>query len=316
MAGGVDPFEGATFTGLSAVHRAFRRPNVARMSESFRRRTVQCLTPSGLHRLSYLEWGRRDEAPVLVCVHGLTRCARDFDFLARALAGWHRVVCPDLPGRGDSGWLRNPLEYQLPVYVSDMMVLLARLDVERVHWLGTSLGGLVGMALAALPDSPVTKLVLNDVGPVLTAAALARIGGYVGKWPPLPDFEAAVAYVRAIAAPFGPHTDAEWRFLTEHVVRENAGGSLRMHYDPALAMPFAAQPADKDLDLWAVYDAIRCPTLVLRGAQSDLLTAETAQAMAERGPRAQVVEVAGVGHAPTLIHEDQISVVRDFLLTR
>jgi pimeloyl-ACP methyl ester carboxylesterase len=284
------------------------------MSELFRRRKVQCASGTGLHRMAYLEWGSRDSPQVLVCVHGLTRCARDFDFLARRLALHYRVVCPDVPGRGDSDWLRHPLEYQVPVYLNDMVTLIARLDVETVHWVGTSLGGLIGMALAALPGSPVTKLVLNDVGPVLTASSLARIGAYVGKWPPLPTIEAAEAYVRAVSAPFGSHTDAEWRFLTEHVVRKNQDGSLRMHYDPALAVAFSARPADKDIELWTVYDAIRCPTLVLRGEQSDVLLPETATTMAARRPEVKVVEIANVGHAPTLIHDDQIGLVAEFLL--
>src|SRR4051812_37978507 len=181
----------------------------AEMSDPFRQRKVQCASPTGLHRVAYLEWGRRDNPRVLVCVHGLTRTARDFDFLARELASAYRVVCPDLPGRGESDWLRNPMEYQVPLYVSDMVALIARLDVETVHWVGTSLGGLIGMTLSALSDSPVNKLVLNDVGPVLAAAGLARIGAFAGKWPPLPTIGAAEAYVRAVSAPCGPHSDAE-----------------------------------------------------------------------------------------------------------
>jgi pimeloyl-ACP methyl ester carboxylesterase len=285
------------------------------VTEPFLRRKVQCASPSGLHRMSYVEWGGRDSAKTLVCVHGLSRCARDFDFLAAEMVrlGW-RVVCPDIPGRGDSDWLKNPMEYAVPVYVNDMVALIARLDVETVHWVGTSLGGLVGMTLAALPESPVKKLVLNDVGPVLTAASLDRIGAYVGRWPPLPTIEAAEQYVRAVSAPFGPHSDAEWRFLTEHVVRKNPDGSLRMHYDPAIAVPFNAQVPHRDVELWSFYDAIRCPTLALRGEQSDLLTREVAAMMAARGPRAKVVEIPGVGHAPTLIHADQIAIVREFLL--
>jgi pimeloyl-ACP methyl ester carboxylesterase len=281
------------------------------MSEPFRRCKVQCAHATGLHRMAYLEWGERD--PVLVCVHGLTRCARDFDFLAAELASRYRVVCPDVTGRGDSDWLDNPTEYAVPTYVNDMVALVARLDVESVHWVGTSLGGLIGMTLAALPDTPVRKLVLNDVGPVLTAVSLERIGTYLGTWPPLPTLEAAEAFVRAVSAPFGPHTDAEWRFLTEHVIRRNPDGSYRMHYDPAIAVPFNVQLPRRDIELWNLYDAIRCPTLVLRGEQSDLLTRETAAKMAVRGPRAKVVEIAGVGHAPTLIHADQIGIVRDFL---
>ncbi|HLQ01334.1 MAG TPA: alpha/beta fold hydrolase, partial [Burkholderiales bacterium] len=212
------------------------------MSEPFRRRKLQCASASGLHRIAYLEWGEPGGAKVLVCVHGLTRCARDFDrFAAEMVRHGYRVVCPDVAGRGDSDWLRNPAEYVVPTYANDMATLIARLDVESVHWVGTSLGGLIGMALAAMPESPIGRLVLNDVGPVLTGASLDRIGSYVGKWPALPTIAAAEQYVRSISASFGPHTDAEWRFLTEHVVRKNADGSLRMHYDPAIAVPFNAE---------------------------------------------------------------------------
>jgi len=284
------------------------------MNQPLRQHTVQCSSPTGLHRLAYLEWGLPDHPRVLVCVHGLTRCARDFDFLARALASQYRVVCPDLPGRGSSAWLANPLEYQLPVYVSDMVTLIARLNVETVHWVGTSLGGLIGMVLAALPDSPVRALVLNDVGPVLTVSSLARIGAYLRQNPALPTLAAAEAHVRAVYAPFGPHSDAEWKFLTENVVRRNPNGSWRLHYDPALAVAFSTSFPEKDTELWSVYDKIRCPTLVLRGEHSDLLTRQTAEEMATRGPRAKVVELADVGHAPTLIHQDQIRTVQEFLL--
>jgi pimeloyl-ACP methyl ester carboxylesterase len=283
------------------------------MGDSFIQRKVLCASPTGFHRMAYLEWGRRDNPRVVICVPGLTRCARDFDFLARALAADHRVVCPDVAGRGDSEWLKNPMEYQVPVYVGDMVTLIARLDVETVDWVGTSLGGLMGMALAALPDTPITRLVLNDVGPVVTPSSLKRIGDYLGKWPPLPTMDAAEAYVRSVSAPFGPHSDAEWRFLTEHVVRRNPDGSLRMHYDPALSVPFTAPVVVNDDASWNLYDRIRCPTMVLRGEQSDLLTRDTAHEMSRRGPRAKVVELAGVGHAPTLIHDDQIRLVREFL---
>ncbi len=285
------------------------------MSEPFRRRKLQCASASGLHRIAYLEWGEPGGAKVLVCVHGLTRCARDFDRLAAEMVRHgYRVVCPDVAGRGDSDWLRNPAEYVVPTYANDMVTLIARLDAESVHWVGTSLGGLIGMALAALPESPIGRLALNDVGPVLTGASLDRIGSYVGKWPALPDIEAAEQYVRSISASFGPHADAEWRFLTEHVVRKNADGSLRMHYDPAIAVALNAELPHKDAELWSFYDAIRCPTLVLRGEQSDMLARDVAAKMATRGPRAKVVEIPGVGHAPTLLHDDQIGIVRDFLL--
>jgi len=176
------------------------------------------------------------------------------------------------------------------------------------------MGGLIGMALASLPETPITRLVLNDVGPVITALSLERIGTYVGLAPRFPSVEAAEQYVRAVCAPFGPHSDSQWRFLTEHVLRSDPDGGYRMHYDPAIAVPFNADKERKDIELWNIYDAIRCPTLVMRGEHSDLLTRETAAQMAERGPRAKLAEVKGIGHAPTLMHADQIEVVREFLL--
>ena len=284
------------------------------MTESFSRRSVQCIAPGGLHRMSYVEWGEPGNPRVLVCVHGLTRCARDFDFLARELCTHYRVVCPDVPGRGESDWLKNPMEYAMPTYLGDMVTLIARIGAESVHWVGTSMGGLIGMTLASLPDSPITRLVLNDVGPVLSAAALARIADYLGQAPVFPGFEAAEQFVRVVAAPFGPHSDAQWRFLTEHVVRRDPDGTYRFRYDPAIAVPFNAEAPHKDVDLWKVYDAVRCPTFVMHGEHSDLLTRETAARMAERGPRAALAEVRGIGHAPTLMHADQIAMVRAFLL--
>jgi len=280
-----------------------------------RQRMVRCASPKGLHRIAYLEWGDPKNERVLVCVHGLTRCARDFDAFAAAMSDRYRVVCVDIAGRGDSDWLPDPMLYQLPQYLADVVTLIARLDVEDVHWVGTSMGGLLGMALAAQANTPITKLVINDAGPVVSKVSLQRIASYVGMAPVFPDIEAADKYVRAVSATFGTHTDAEWRFLTEVVVRKNAGGGLRLHYDPKLAEPFRATLPEKDLELWPVWDAIRCPTLVLRGAQSDLLTRETCDKMAGRGPKAKVVEIPGVGHAPTLMHDDQIKLVRDFLLS-
>ena len=285
---------------------------------------MRCVSPKGLHRMAYLEWGDPKNEQVLVCVHGLGRCARDFDTLAAALSDRYRVVCPDVVGRGDSDWLSDPMLYQLPQYLGDMVTLIARLEVESVHWLGTSMGGLIGMAVAGLPVASlgqgraagplITKLVINDAGPVISKASLERIATYFGMAPAFPDIEAADRYLRTVAASFGPHSDAEWRFLTEVVVRKNADGSLRMHYDPKIAEPFRAYLPEKDLELWPLWDAIRCPTLVLRGAQSDLLTRASCEQMLTRGPQTKVVEIPGVGHAPTLMHEDQIRIVRAFLL--
>ena len=274
---------------------------------------VQCASPAGLHVMAYREWGDPANPEVVVCVHGLTRCARDFDNLARALAGRFRVVCPDVAGRGDSDWLADPMRYQIPQYVADMVTLIARLDVERVMWVGTSMGGLIGMALAAQKDSPVSRLVLNEAGAVVAHAALERIGSYVGRAPSFPSVEAAEQLVRAVSAPFGPHTDAEWRFLTEVVLRKNADGTWRFHYDPKIAEPFRKQMPEGDIELWSQWDAVQCPTLLIRGAQSDLLSKATAEEMTRRGPKAKLVELAGVGHAPTLLHDDQIAVVAEFL---
>ena len=280
-----------------------------------RQRTVQCLSPAGLHDMAYVEWGDPENPRVLVCVHGLTRCGRDFDFLAHVMADQYRVVCPDVVGRGRSGWLRDKNFYTVPQYCADMVTLLARLDAETVHWLGTSMGGLIGMALAAQENTPIARLVLNDVGPVLTAASVARIGEYVGHAPRFASIEQAEMFVRFVSAPFGALTDAEWRHLTIHTLRPLADGTFAMAYDPGIAEPFRQAMGDgKDVEVWPIYNAIMCPTLLLRGAESDLLTQDTARQMTERGPRARLVEIAGVGHAPMLMAADQIATVRDFLL--
>ena len=286
------------------------------MTEPFRRRRVQCASPTGLHRVAYFEWGDPRNERVVVCVHGLSRCARDFDVLALALAGDFRVVAVDLPGRGESDWLRQPLEYVVPTYVNDLVTLIARLDVESVSWVGTSLGAVTGMIIAAQPESPIRRFVVNDAGPVISAVALERIGTYLGKAPTFASLAEAEAYVRAVSATFGPHTDAQWRTLTEHVVRPRPDGGFRMQYDPKIAEPYNAQRPFKDTDLWAVWDAITAPTLLLRGAESDLLTREVALEMARRGPRATLVEFEGVGHAPTLLSANQIAPIREFLLRR
>jgi pimeloyl-ACP methyl ester carboxylesterase len=277
-----------------------------------RRRSVLCASPAGLHRMAYREWGDPRNRDVLVCVHGLTRSGQDFDELARALRAQFRVVCPDVAGRGDSDRLADPKLYAWPQYVADMVTLIARLDVETVHWLGTSMGGFVGMALAAQTGSPVRKLILNDAGPVLGKASLERIRSYVAKATLFPSLEDGEKYIRTIAAPFGPHSDAQWRFLAETWLRKNEDGSWRAHYDPRIAEALPAP--EKDMELWPMYDAVRCPTLLIRGEHSDVISRASAVEMARRGPKAKMVEIRGVGHAPTLLHADQIAVVRDFLL--
>jgi pimeloyl-ACP methyl ester carboxylesterase len=277
---------------------------------------VQCLGSQGLHRMAYWEWGDAANPRVLVCVHGLSRQGRDFDTLAAALCGDYRVVCPDVVGRGQSDWLADPMGYAIPAYVADMVTLLARLDAQTVHWVGTSMGGLIGLGLASLPGSPVQRLVLNDVGPVIEWASLQRIGTYLGLPAHWPTEAAAADALWAISQGFGPHTPAQWLALTRPQLKPDGAG-FRPHYDPAIAVPFrlvtpelaqAGQAA-----LWASYDRVRCPTLLVRGAQSDLLSAATAQAMTERGPRARLAVLPGVGHAPTLVQPDQVALVQGFL---
>ena len=280
---------------------------------------VQCLAARGLHRMAYWEWGDAANPRVLVCAHGLSRQGRDFDMLARAMSAEYRVVCPDVVGRGQSDALADPAGYQVPAYVADMVTLLARLNASTLHWVGTSMGGLIGLGLASLKQSPVSRLVLNDVGPAVRFEAIQRIGTYLGaplRWKTLDE---AADYMWSISQGFGPHTREQWLALTRPMLRTDADGFLKPHYDPNIAVPFKALTpemlAGAEAMTWFAYDAVRCPTLLLRGADSDLLTRETAQAMAQRGPKAQLREFAGVGHAPMLVADEQVRAVREFLLS-
>jgi pimeloyl-ACP methyl ester carboxylesterase len=275
-------------------------------------RHISCLSPSGFHRLSYTERPGPPGAPALVCVHGLTRNGRDFDAIAEAMSSRYRVVCPDMPGRGQSDWLANSQEYGFPLYLADCVALIARLDVESVDWIGTSMGALIGMMLAAQPGSPIRRLVLNDAGAVVAGEGLNRIGTYLGEDPTFESLEAMEAAVRSNNEPFGRLTDAQWRKLTVDSARRKPGG-YGFAYDPRLGDPFKAGPVG-DVDLWAIWDAVRSPTLLLRGERSDVLPRETAEAMTARGPKARLVEFASIGHAPQLLSDDQIGVVKDFLL--
>jgi pimeloyl-ACP methyl ester carboxylesterase len=286
---------------------------------------VQCLDTRGLHRMAWWEWGDAANPRVLVCVHGLSRQGRDFDTFAQAMQGEYRVVCPDVVGRGQSDRLADPMGYQIPAYVADMVTLLARLNAGTVHWVGTSMGGLIGLGLAALKHSPVSRLVLNDVGPSIEPAALARIGTYLGLPARWRSLEEAADALWSISQGFGPHTREQWLALTRPMLRAETdasgdanGGGFVPHYDPQIALPFRAITPEAaragEAVLWGMYDAIACPTLLLRGADSDLLTRATAQAMTQRGPRAQLREFDGVGHAPMLTSPDQIAAVREFLL--
>ena len=283
-------------------------------------------------RMAYWSWPAlpgADPNRVIICVHGLSRQGRDFDVLAAALCAQARVVSVDVAGRGDSDWLADPMGYQVGTYAADLAALIVELRTRSpgllIDWVGTSMGGLIGMALAAQPALALRRLVLNDVGPVIRWEALERIGGYLGLNPSFPSEQEAIDYLSSISTGFGPHPPEQWRALSRPMLRERAG-RWWLHYDPALAAPLrallsSADPAasrqaviDGESALWALYDAITAPTLLLRGAESDLLSRESACAMTERGPRARLAEFAGVGHAPTLVAADQVAAVCDFLI--
>jgi pimeloyl-ACP methyl ester carboxylesterase len=275
-------------------------------------RRVQVEGPDRHYGLSYADWGTGGAARTVVCVHGLTRNGRDFDHLARVLAEDRRVICPDIAGRGLSDPLTDPEHYALPTYVGHMIQLLSRLGLDEVDWVGTSMGGLIGMGVAAMEASPIRKLVLNDVGPFLPKTALQRINTYLGLDLRFASLEALQAHLREIHAGFGPLTDAEWRHLAEHSAARREDGRFGLNYDQRLGRPMTTGPIE-DVDLWPVWDQIRCPVLVLRGIDSDLLLPATAAEMTRRGPKAEVIEVDGTGHAPALMAKDQIAIVAAWL---
>jgi pimeloyl-ACP methyl ester carboxylesterase len=278
--------------------------------------------------MAYWEWNATGDAAhprVVVCAHGLSRQGRDFDTLARAMSLHARVVCPDVVGRGQSDWLADPMGYQIPLYAADMLALLAHLHqqapMRMLDWVGTSMGGLIGMVLCGQPGLPmpvpVRRLVLNDVGPTIEWQALERIGQYLGQPAHFETLQQAADALWAISRSFGPHTPQEWLELSRAMVRPGPQGGLALHYDPAIAVPFrtlteeAARAGEQQM--WQLYEQITAQVLLLRGAESDLLSAQTAQQMAQRGPRARVVEFAGVGHAPTLVAQGQVDAVVSFL---
>lgn len=278
-----------------------------------RHRAVLCYRPEGFRRMAYVEWGQVDNPEVVICAHGLTRNGRDFDWLARALVQeGYRVVCPDVLGRGQSDWLQDPMGYTYPLYAADMATLIARTGAETVDWIGTSMGGLIGMMLAASGQTPLRRLVLNDVGAMIPRAALERINEYLSQDPEFQSEAEGEAYLRQVHAPFGTLTDAQWKHLAEHGLRRTGGTRFQLAYDPAIRQPILAQPP-QDVDLWALWDALALPVLLLRGATSDLLLKETAEEMVSRALDCRLRIIAGAGHAPALMEEGQVKVVSDWL---
>lgn len=278
-------------------------------------RSVLGFGAGGFHNLAYTQWGDAHSKRVCVCVHGLTRNSRDYDMLAERLQRQYRVVCPDVVGRGDSDWLDEASHYDFPQYLNDMTTVLARVGAAKVDWVGTSMGGIIGMGLAAQPRTPIAKLVLVDVGPFIPQSALDRIAEFVGTDQRFPDKAAAERYIRTVSAPFGPLSDDQWRHLADHSTRDDDQGGVRLHYDPKIGTAFR-DAVSGDVDMWPLWDMISCPVLVVRGVQSDLLLPETVQEMANRGPKADVIEVADTGHAPMLMDSLTIEAVQKWLVSK
>ncbi len=276
-------------------------------------RTLEVDGPDRRYSLAYTTFGRSGSHRTIICVHGLTRNGRDFDVLASALADRAFVVCPDVVGRGRSDWLDDPKDYAVPTYAGHMLQLIQHLGVSEVDWIGTSMGGLIGMGIAAMEDSPIRRLVLNDVGPFIPKSALERIGTYLGLELVFDDMAALEAHLRQVHAPFGPLSDEQWAHLAEHSASRRADGKVVLGYDPKIAEPFKTADPAQDLDLWPIFEGIRCPTLVMRGGESDLLLEETARRMTETGPKADLVTIDGVGHAPALMAPDQIEAIKSWL---
>jgi pimeloyl-ACP methyl ester carboxylesterase len=280
--------------------------------------------------MAYWSWGDESNPNILMCVHGLSRQGRDFDTLARSLSDRYQVICPDVVGRGHSDWLADPKGYQVFSYVSDMVALMQQLRAQvkatepiDIDWVGTSMGGLIGLGFSTLPPQvsgvKLRKFVLNDVGPRLNHAAMVRIGDYLGQPMRFESEQKAADYLWSISTGFGPHTPEQWLALSRPLLRPAPDGNgLILHYDPAIAEPFKTMSADAatsgEAMLWQVYEALPCPVLLMRGKNSDLLDIDTAQAMTQRGPKAKLVEFEGVGHAPTLQAPDQLAAIKDFLL--
>jgi pimeloyl-ACP methyl ester carboxylesterase len=266
----------------------------------------------GLHKLAYTEWGDKNNSNVLICSHGLTRNKHDFDELAKHLCSTYRVICFDLPGRGESGWLKNKMAYDYNQYTVDALMLIARTGVKSVDWLGTSMGGLLGMALASMQDSPIKRLVINDVGPFIPKEALLRIAEYVGQQPSFNSDEELETYMRTVYAGFGELSDEQWNNMLTYGKRTLADGQVTLNYDPEISSVFTEKPLE-DLNLWPVWEAIKQPTLVIRGADSDLLLSDTAEKMKVSGPKAELMTIPNTAHAPALMNVQDIQKVEHWL---
>jgi len=275
-------------------------------------------SPTGSRKLAWTEWGEAGSPPV-VCLHGLTRNSRDFDYLATELSVEYRVICPDMAGRGRSDWLEAPVDYNTQTYVMDSIALINQLGYDKVILIGTSMGGIIGMTLAAMPETPVSRLIINDIGPYIPKLAVERIAAYMTS--PLPEFNSLDEidrYLRFIHMPFGPLSDQQWHHLAVHSSITDETEKYKLHYDPAIGDNMKIEPdkAVEDVDLSALWEAITCPVLTIRGAESDLLLEQTAEQMKTTGPKSTLVTFDGIGHAPMLMEKEQISEITDWLKNR
>ena len=279
--------------------------------------TFQGVSTDGFHTLSYTRWAGLIPSPrTLLCVHGLTRNGRDFDFLAKALSDTHTIVCPDMAGRGQSDWLKTPTNYNFAQYINDCTALIARLDVPSVDWVGTSMGGLIGLMMAAMPNSPISRLILNDVGPFIRAGATAKVREYASTSPRFATLEEASTFFKKNYAAFlTQDMPWFWKHLTEHSVKQEEDGTYTLLCDPGVAAGMAGGGGTQDFDLWSLWDKITCPVFVIRGKNSQVLEEETLQEMKSRKPHIDIYEVKGVGHAPSLAEEKQITRVYEWLMS-
>jgi len=270
----------------------------------------------GFHRTHYLEWGtpaKHERKETLVCVHGVTRNAHDFDYFAENMCDKYRVVCPDIVGRGESDHLPEHQGYDYLQYNADMNALLARLNETEVDWLGSSMGGVIGMVLASVAQSPIRRLIINDIGPDISRDALTRIGEYIGRSGDFDTIEDVETHLRKIYAEFGPMADDDWKQMVHYSTRRTKTGKFRLKMDPAIGDAFRNDISLFDVDMWDTWEKITCPVLILRGKNSSFFSEETAHKMLTCGPEATLVEFDDVGHTPTLRNDEQVAVIRNWL---
>lgn len=274
-----------------------------------RHKVIKCLASSGFHNIHYVEWGPAKSDKTVVCVHGFSRNGRDFDYLAQNLAAkGYRVICPDMPGRNKSDWQPNLADYSVPHHMSEMMVLLARIDEEEVDWIGTSMGGIIGMGLASFENTPIRNLVINDIGPFIPSPPLSRIKQYLSLLPEFKTFESAKKYLKQLLQPFGISTEQQLDHMADHSFYKNEYGNYVLNYDPKIVDCFQ----EEETDLWYVWETITRPTLVIRGVDSEVLTKDTVEKMLERD-QVDFVQFSGAAHAPALMNQDQIDTVVNWL---